>query len=39
MLAGCRAGADCGFDSAIVPIAMCYEGDDVPIEAQLGFQP
>jgi len=26
MLAGCEAGADCGFDSAIVPISMCYEG-------------
>jgi hypothetical protein len=29
MLAGCQAGADCGFDSAIVPIWMCYDGGDV----------
>src|SRR5690606_15691115 len=25
MLAACRAGADCGSDSAIVPLWMCYE--------------
>jgi hypothetical protein len=33
MLAGCRAGADCGFDSAIVPFWMCY--DDVDVQCQL----
>lgn len=25
MLAGCSAGADCGFDSAIYPFSMCHE--------------
>lgn len=35
MLAGCEAGADCGFDSAIVPFWMCYDGGDV--ECQPGI--
>ncbi len=30
MLAGCEAGADCGFDSAIVPFWMCYEAQCQP---------
>jgi hypothetical protein len=38
MLAGCRAGADCGFDSAIVPIWMCYDGGDVRCQPGLDVE-
>lgn len=35
MLAACRAGADCGFDSAIVPMWMC---DDVRCQPGLDLE-
>lgn len=38
MLAGCRAGGDCGFDSAIVPIWMCYDGGDVQCQPGLDVE-
>jgi hypothetical protein len=38
MLAGCRAGADCGFDSAIEPIWMCYDGGDVQCQPGLDVE-
>jgi hypothetical protein len=38
MLAGCRAGADCGFDSAIVPIWMCYDGGEVQCQPGLDVE-
>ncbi len=38
MLAGCRAGADCGFDSAIVPIWMCYDSGDVQCQPGLDVE-
>jgi hypothetical protein len=40
MLAACRAGADCGFDSAIVPFWMCYDVQCQPgldVETMLGM--
>lgn len=30
MLAACRAGADCGSDSAIIPLWMCYDAECQP---------
>jgi len=45
MLAGCRAGADCGFDSAIVPFWMCngdercQPGTDVETMLSMAFSP
>lgn len=38
MLAGCRAGADCRFDSAIVPIWMCYDSGDVRCQPGLDVE-
>jgi hypothetical protein len=38
MLAGCRAGADCGSDSAIVPIWMCYDSGDVQCQPGLDVE-
>lgn len=35
MLAGCRAGADCGSDSAVVPMWMC---DDVQCESEMDVE-
>jgi hypothetical protein len=38
MLAGCQVGADCGFDSAIVPIWMCYDGGDAACQPGMDVQ-
>jgi hypothetical protein len=38
MLAGCRAGADCGFDSAIVPFWMCYDDGDARCQPGLDVE-
>ncbi len=44
MLAACRAGADCGFDSAIFPMWMCEDvrcqpGLDVETALRTGLSP